>query len=327
MTNESGSSTRVVEVREEKEKEKEKDQEKEKDNGNEEKTEKNEKSEKKVLDNDKSSSKGADATQAKSSASTPSSRLKNPPKVAAEAATTAKSSTREVTSSAAAKDKTSSKGLTEEAMTQVAQQKYEAQEEKLRDVARHSMSFLRDFQGMAEPNFSKKVIEIRKALMKYEMQYVRVWELQDRTRRAELEVMSEEAGRLNEQAEEETEVIEDLRAKLEKEKLRKRRYESHEAAAAEINQKRTRTELQAEIDAQNADIEQLRRQKKELNAQAEELQLRGQLLRESALDVQNLLARHLESTSNLVSGSVSQAGSSGRKSNGAAPAQLVEVIS
>jgi hypothetical protein len=266
----------------------------------------------------------ADATQAKSGAAAPSSRLKAPPKASAEAP---RSSTREATGSAISKVRTQGEksGLPEEALTQVAQQKFEAQEEKLKDVARHSMSFLRDFQALSEPSFSKKAIEIRKALMKYEMQYIRVWELQDRTRKVEIEGMFEESGRLTKNAEVEIEVITELRVQLEKEKQRKRRYEVHEASAADINLKRTRTELQADIDAKNSEIAQLRQQKNELKKQAEELQQRGQLLREATADLQQLLVRHLDSPANAAA-SANQGGGSGRKAAGVGT-PLVEVIS
>lgn len=265
----------------------------------------------------------SDATQAKSSAAPPSSRLKAPPKVDAPPS---RGSAREAPSSASAKGKErkmeSDRGLADDALTKVAQEKFEAQEEKLKDIARHAMSSLRDFQKLSESDFAKKVIEIRKALMKYEMQYVRVWELQARTRGIESDESHATAERLHSEAEAEVEVSEMLATQLQKEKQRKRRYETHEAAATEINKKRTRTELQAEIDAKNSDIEQLRRQKQDLKEQGEQLHQRGQLLREAAADMKQLLATQMESSGGAPG---AQAGSSARK--GGAPATLVEVIS
>jgi len=268
---------------------------------------------------------GADATQPKSAAATAPPRLKAPPKAATE--TSSSSRPKEASTSGAAKGHASSKdkgaqdkGLGDDALTQVAQQKFEAQEEKLKDVARHGMSSLRDFQKLSESEYAKKVIEIRKALMKYEMQYVRVWELQDRTRRAEIDESQIVSERSHREADAESEVMGQLTVQLEKEKHRKRRYEVHEAAAAETNQKRTRMELQADIDAKASEIEQLRRQNQELKEQAEHVQQRGQLLREAALDMKQLLASQMDSPSGIAP---SQA-NGGRKT---VPAALVEVIS
>merc|ERR1719272_2554461 len=110
--------------------------------------------------------------------------------------------------------------------------------------------------------------------MKYEMQYVRVWELQDRTRNSEIaesEVVSE---RLHSDADAEGKIMGQLTVQLEKEKQRKRRYEAHEATAAKVNQKRTRVELQADIETKTVEIEQLRQQNGELKAEAELIQQR-----------------------------------------------------
>merc|ERR1712085_225382 len=101
-----------------------------------------------------------------------------------------------------------------------------------------------------------------------------------------------------------------LATQLQKEKQRKRRYEAHEAAATEINKKRTRMELQADIDAKNSDIETLRRQKQELKEQGEQLHQRGQLLREAAADMKQLLATQIESSGGAPP---AQASSSARK--------------
>lgn len=269
---------------------------------------------------------GADATQAKSGGAVPSSRLKNPPKAAAETSSTkAAAAAREASTAGAPKGHTSKdkgaqdKGLPDEALTQAAQHKYEAQEEKLKDVARHAMSSLRDFHKLSESEYAKKVIEIRKALMKYEMQYVRVWELQDRTRRSEIDESQSKADRLHGEAGEENAKSLQLSGQLDKEKQRKRRYEAHEAAASVVNQKRSRVELQADIDAKTAEIEQLRRQKGELKEQAEHIQQRGQLLREAAADMKQLLASQMESPSG-----VSPTG--GVRKTGPAPLVSAEVM-
>lgn len=250
--------------------------------------------------------KPKDATQAKSSVATPASRLKAPPKV--DASTPVK----------AHKSAVQDRGLLDDALTQVAQQKFEAQEEKLKDVARHAIASLRDYSKLSESEYAKKIVEIRKALLKYEMQYVRVWELQDRTRQSEIDESEAVAERMHTQAVAERDIIVQLTAQLETEKKRKRRYEAHEAAAAEVNKKRARTELQADIDTMTKEIEQLRQQKLELKEQAELIQKRGQLLREAAVDMEQLLVSQMQSSAG-VAPALSQA--SVRKST------LVEVIS
>jgi hypothetical protein len=242
-----------------------------------------------------------DATQPKSKATEPPSRLKAPPKAAPETAKKAEASSSGQSSSApkagaGAKEKVDSRpGLLDEALTKVAQEKFEAQEDKLAVVAKHAMASLRDFHKLSEADYPKKVIEIRKALMKYEMQYVRVWELQDRTRQAEIADSQATCERHQAQALAEREIIGELSIQLEKEKQRKRRYEQHEATAATVNLKRTRKDLEADIETKTKEIEQLRRQNSELKEQAEQIQQRAQLLREAAVDVKQLLAEQMAS--------------------------------
>merc|ERR1711972_38506 len=67
-------------------------------------------------------------------------------------------------------------GISEEILTQVAQQKYDAQEEKLREVAKCTMVLLRDYHKIGAPDTTKKINEIRKTLLKYDLQYLRVSE-------------------------------------------------------------------------------------------------------------------------------------------------------
>jgi len=215
-------------------------------------------------------------------------------------------------------------GLRDDVLTQVSQQKFEAQEEKLKDVARHAMASLRDFHKLSEAEYAKKVTEIRKALMKYEMQYIRVWELQDRNRQVEIEDSQSVSERFHRDANAEAAVIAQLTGQLGKEKLRKRRYEVHEANAAQTNQKRTRLELQADIDVKTGEIEQLRKQNKDLKDQAVQIQQRGQLLREAAQDLKQLLATQMESPAGIAP--VTQASAS-RKAASNPPLVVVEVIS
>jgi len=284
------------------------------------------------LEKDDGAAAAADATQAKSAPpAAPSTRPATASKPAAETSSSSRAAAKEASTGGSTKGTTSSKektsldkGLADEALTQVAQQKFEAQEDKLKDIARHAISSLRDFSQLSEADYSKKVIEIRKALMKYEMQYVRVWELQDRMRRAEMEESQSTSERLHREADDEGAVIAELMIQLEKEKQRKRRYEAHEATSSKVNQKRTRVELQAEIDAQTKEIEQLRQQNRGLKEQAEHLQQRAQLLREAAEDLKQLQVSQMASAVGVPPASKAGAGS---HKAGSGQASIVEVIS
>merc|ERR1712061_963490 len=122
-------------------------------------------------------------------------------------------------------------GLDDEVLTQIAQAKFEAQEDRLKDVARHTMSLLRDYARLNSTDCSRRVAEIRKSLLRYEMQYIRAWEYQERRRRLEIEALEKEAERCRQESEEEGGRIIELRQILEKEKRRRKRYEGYEAAA------------------------------------------------------------------------------------------------
>lgn len=176
-------------------------------------------------------------------------------------------------------------GLNDEAMTQVAQAKFEAQEERLRDVARHAASLLRDYPKLQAAECNKRIFEIRKALMKYELGYLRVSELQEKRRRSEIASLHGESVRCREEAAREAARIEDLRDVLEKERKKRKRYEGYEMLAAEVNTKKNRDASQADIDRTAGEIAQLRQERKDLDARIEERNRRAQLLRHAAAEL------------------------------------------
>jgi len=136
----------------------------------------------------------------------------------------------------------SADGLSEEVLTQIAQQKYEAQEDRLRDVVRQSMALLRDYKKLATPDCERRVVEIRKALLKYEMQHIRTLESQERRRKLEIQAFEGEAERCRQEAELEGAKIVELREVLERERKRRKRYEQYEELAAEVNRKKSRAD-------------------------------------------------------------------------------------
>jgi len=134
--------------------------------------------------------------------------------------------------------KPSSKVLGEEALTQVAQAKFEAQEDKLTYVARHTMALIRDYGKIDTTTCSRRVTEIWKSLLRYEMQHIRVWELQERRRLLEIAALEAAAQTCKTEAKKEEENIIELRKELDRERRRRKRYERYEESAAEVNKKK-----------------------------------------------------------------------------------------
>eukprot|EP00927_Polykrikos_kofoidii_P069004 TRINITY_DN64387_c0_g1_i1.p1 TRINITY_DN64387_c0_g1~~TRINITY_DN64387_c0_g1_i1.p1 ORF type:complete len:315 (-),score=69.81 TRINITY_DN64387_c0_g1_i1:137-994(-) len=215
-----------------------------------------------------------------------------------------------------AKPGTTKGGLNDETLNQVAQSKFEAQEEKLREVARHAMAFLRDYPKLGASDCAKRVAEIRKSLMRYEMQYLRVCELQERRRREEILCLDAEAARCREEAVKEVDKIVELRDVLEKEKRRRKRYEGYEEAAAEVNRKKTRMESQAEIDAVTNEISRIWQHRAELDGRIKERSVRAQLLRQAVAELSTDLRNERECVKVAVSGNQGGGGATTANANG-----------
>jgi len=196
-------------------------------------------------------------------------RLKPPPKAAPAQAT------------GGGGGKTSSKapGLSDEATATAAQVKLEWQEDKLKDVAKPAMALLRDFKKLSATDCSKKVLDIRKALVQYELKCIRMWELQEKVSQSEIQVLHVRAEENKKEAEEEVSVVPGLQAELEKSSQRLKRHQDYETLAMEVNRKKPRKETQGEIAAVNTSIEQLRQQQSELEDMVERRNQRAQLLR------------------------------------------------
>jgi len=184
-----------------------------------------------------------------------------------------------------------SEGLADDALTQIAQAKFEAQEEKLKDVARQSMALLRDFQRLDAADCTRKIADIQKSLLRYEMQFIRAWEFQEQRRQSEIEALEAQTRDYRQEAEAEGAKIADLRQVLERERRRRKRYEGYEEVAAAVNKKKTRTESKSEIQAAIEEIEKLQQQQRELEALTEERNQRAQLLRQAVDELKADLQR------------------------------------
>jgi len=159
--------------------------------------------------------------------------------------------------------------LTDEVVTQIAQAKYEAQEEKLKDVARHSMALIRDYQKLDEQDCLRKITDIQRCLVKYEMQYIRAWEIEESRRQKELADLETMRARFRKEAESEERQLEGQRKVLQKGQVKRKRYEGYEELATAVNSKRPQHESKAEIAKATADLAQMRSHQQRLQQLAE----------------------------------------------------------
>ena len=165
---------------------------------------------------------------------------------------------------------TSSNTLTtEEEFTKLAKDKFDAQEGKLKEIAKKSMALLGHFHSPklgSVAEVQRRVAEIRKCLWRYDNQ-VWVWQKMEDLRRLEIEELEKQAKCYKDKALMEACKMNDLQIDLERECKRRKRYEHYESLAKEVNEIKSRPELRLEIEAANADIEKLKKKKKELDAQ------------------------------------------------------------
>lgn len=246
-------------------------------------------------------------------------------KPAAAAATASAPSKPAAAPKAAAAARTPDVVLADAALTQIAQAKWEAQEEKLRDVARQSVALIRDYHKLDAVDCTRKIADIQKSLLKYEMQFIRAWDFQEQTRKAEIEGLEAQTVKYRQEAEEEGGKIVELREVLEKERQRRKRYEGYEEAAAEVNKKKTRTESQAEIQTVTSEIAKLQQQQKELEAMTEERNERAQLLRQAVEELKKDLLREHQLRKEVLGDGVAATAAATEKARAAA--EVVEVIS
>jgi len=222
-------------------------------------------------------------------------------------------------------------GIADDVLTQIAQAKFESQEDKLRDVARHSMALLRDFPKLEATDCDRKIADIRKVLLKYEMQYIRSWEFQEKRRRQEIEALEAETQRFRQEAEEEGAKLVELRQVLEKERRRRKRYEGYEEAAAEVNKKKTKVDSKAEIQGSTDEIARLQTQQRELEALTEERNQRAQKLRNAVEELKRDLQREHELRKEVLGeaevGAAQASTGEAAAAAAAASADLVEVVS
>jgi len=152
--------------------------------------------------------------------------------------------------------------LTDEVVTQIAQAKYEAQEDKLKDVARHSMALIRDFNKMEEQDCFRKIADIQRCLVKYEMQYIRAWEIEEKRRQREIADLEAMRARFQKEGEGEEKQLEGQREVLQKAQVKRKRYEGYEALAASVNTKRPQHESKEQINKFTSELQKMHQQQK-----------------------------------------------------------------
>jgi len=206
-------------------------------------------------------------------------------------------------------DKTPGKaGLTDEQITQIAQTKFEVQEDRLRDVMRLAMSTVRDLPKLAEADRTRRVTEVQKALLKYEMQ-IRGWEYQERRRKVEISRLEAEAVRYRKDADAECARTDELSQGLEREWKRRRFYEAHERAAIEVTQIQSTEDAVAAIAKVKEEIASLKKQRTEYDALIEERSQRAQLLQQAVQELAQDVRKEKEHASQALSAHPAAAGS------------------
>ncbi|CAL1132481.1 unnamed protein product [Cladocopium goreaui] len=175
--------------------------------------------------------------------------------------------------------------LTDEVVTQIAQAKYEAQEDKLKDVARHSMALIRDFNKMDEQDFFRKIADIQRCLVKYEMQYIRAWEIEEKRRQREIADLEAMRSRFQKEGEAEEKQLEGQREVLQKAQVKRKRYEGYEALAASVNTKRPQHDSKELIHKLTLELQKMSQQQKRFNEMS---QLRDERSRVLAKAVEEL---------------------------------------
>jgi len=178
-----------------------------------------------------------------------------------------------------------SDSLPDEMLSMIAQAKFEAQEDKLKDVARFSLALIRDYPKLSAAEVAKKVTDVQKALLKYEMQCIRAWEYQERRRRLEITGLEEEAERCRQEAVTEGQRTIELCEVLEKDRRRRKRYEGYEESAAEVNRKRTRPDSKAAIASTTEEIAKLKQSSQDCDKLQEERTKRAHLLRSAVAEL------------------------------------------
>eukprot|EP00913_Durusdinium_trenchii_P035372 g33102.t1 len=174
--------------------------------------------------------------------------------------------------------------LSDEVVTQIAQSKYEAQEDKLKDVARHSMALIRDFHKMDEQDCFRKIADIQRCLVKYEMQYIRAWEIEDKRRQRELLDLEAMRLRFRKEGEAEESQLEGQREVLQKGLAKRKRYEGYEELSASVNTKRPQHESKAQIQKLTVELQQMEQQQKRLAELSQHRDEPGGLSREATDD-------------------------------------------
>jgi len=114
---------------------------------------------------------------------------------------------------------------------------------------------------------------------------------------------------------------------LDCERRRRKRYEGYEALATEVNVKKSRPELKAEIESTTADIARLRQQRVDLEAMTEERNQRAQLLCQAVLELKQDLRREQDLSTGTLEAAGIAPSNAPEEPPEKSPGDMVEVIS
>eukprot|EP00746_Dinoflagellata_sp_MGD_P161236 gnl/MRDRNA2_/MRDRNA2_88306_c0_seq1.p1 gnl/MRDRNA2_/MRDRNA2_88306_c0~~gnl/MRDRNA2_/MRDRNA2_88306_c0_seq1.p1 ORF type:complete len:324 (-),score=114.28 gnl/MRDRNA2_/MRDRNA2_88306_c0_seq1:35-1006(-) len=191
-----------------------------------------------------------------------------------------------------AADKTVKTSLSDDAVTQVAQAKFDAAEQNLQAVAKLTMAIARDYPKLHgdKTKMSEKFKEIKLAFLKYRRQ-LRVWKMQEQV--SKMNVKRLEKTKETYLADSETLFAKraGLREELDEARVKRQRLETHEKIAKEINQVKSCAESQAELEAAKEEVAEVQKDRVQLEATIEGQMKKAQLLMHAILDLKLELQR------------------------------------
>ncbi|CAK9023091.1 Uncharacterized protein SCF082_LOCUS16059 [Durusdinium trenchii] len=117
-----------------------------------------------------------------------------------------------------------------------------------------------------------------RCLVKYEMQYIRAWEIEDKRRQRELLDLEVMRLRFRKEGEAEESQLEGQREVLQKGLAKRKRYEGYEELSASVNTKRPQHESKAQIQKLTVELQQMEQQQKRLAELSQHRDERSKLL-------------------------------------------------
>merc|ERR1719456_1306851 len=155
--------------------------------------------------------------------------------------------------------------MTEAEVSEAASVKFNEGEEKLKEIAKLTMLLFRDFPKLDKAAFEKRVLELRKAITRYEGSNVKIWKLQHELREKEFKYYEELKERSSSQRQRSEELVESLHDELREVRLKRKQLQDLEVLAKEINTKKPRSETKALITDTLKQAENIQAEEQQLN--------------------------------------------------------------